>query len=550
VATLNLFALRSHNAAVRLLAALAAAALAVVLLAFRHTALDFVAIALVALVALVAGREFSLAAVLVAATGFLTLRAGDGPGGILNAGAFLVVGVVLAFVLGTDVPAGAGAEAERSATLAGTSGERTAVPALAGSIAALASGVREVAAGDLTKNLAVADGPLSDLAIGLNKLIFGMRGFLGGMHDSAVHLRRAGDELHQTAESSLAVIEGSAVAQQQLDEGIVEQSAIIDAALAKVNAMTGAISSVAGSAEQQAKSLDATALSVTAMSASIEEVSAQVDSLLTISSETSLMADRGGSAIHTIVDAMETIRSTIGELAADIRQLGSNSAQIGDIVKVIDRIAEQTNLLALNAAIEAARAGQHGRGFAVVASEIRKLADGSVQATKEIAQHIGSTQAVIAEVTGAMQRLDERVAQSVGSTDHASTALRDIVTAVLRSNDQISEISKVTRSMSESSYGVIRSIDEVTQSVATILRSTQEMSGHSGEVSTAFDSIKAISSQNASSVEVLTYVNAEVTSATERIVTGVREMNEQAVSIDEELGRYLITDTRAKEAKA
>jgi methyl-accepting chemotaxis protein len=548
VATLNVFALRSNNAAVRLLAASVAASLAVVLLAFRHTALDFLAIALVALVALVAGREFSLAAVLVAATGFLTLRAGDGPGGIINAAAFLVVGVALAFVLGSDVPVGA--EAERSASPAGNSGERTALPALAGSIAALTSGVREVAAGDLTKNLAVADGPLSDLAIGLNKLIFGMRGFLGGMHDSAVHLRRAGDELHQTAESSLAVIEGSAVAQQQLDEGIVEQAAIVEAALAKVNAMTGAISSVAGSAEQQAKSLDATALSVTAMSASIEEVSAQVDSLLTISSETSLMADRGGSAIHTIVDAMETIRSTIGELATDIRQLGSNSAQIGDIVKVIDRIAEQTNLLALNAAIEAARAGQHGRGCAVVASEIRKLADGSVQATKEIAEHIGSTQAVIAEVTGAMQRLDERVAQSVGSTDHASTALRDIVTAVLRSNDQISEISKVTRSMSESSYGVIRSIDEVTQSVATILRSTQEMAGHSGEVSTAFDSIKAISSQNASSVEVLTYVNAEVTSATERIVTGVREMNEQAVSIDEELGRYLIMDTRAKEAKA
>jgi methyl-accepting chemotaxis protein len=109
--------------------------------------------------------------------------------------------------------------------------------------------------------------------------------------------------------------------------------------------------------------------------------------------------------------------------------------------------------------------------------------------------------------------------------------------------------------MSESSYGVIRSIDEVTQSVAAILRSTQEMAGHSGEVSTAFDSIKEISNQNASSVEVLTYVNAEVTSATERIMARVLEMNEQSVLIDEQIGRYITMDTRAidthkKEANA
>src|SRR5260370_30273331 len=244
------------------------------------------------------------------------------------------------------------------------------------------------------------------------------------------------------------------------------------------------------------------------MSASSEEVSAQVDSLLTISSETTLTADRGGTAIHTIVDAMATIRTTIEELAADIRRLGVNSDEIGDIVKVIDRIAEQTNLLALNAAIEAARAGEHGRGFAVVASEIRKLADGSVQATKEIAGHIGSTQGVITQVTDAMLRLNERLEESVSSTDYASSALRDIVNTVLGANQQITQISSVTRSMSENTFRVIRSIEEITRSVASNLAATTQMASHSGEVSSAFDSITSISSQNASSVEVLTYVNA------------------------------------------
>ena len=374
-----------------------------------------------------------------------------------------------------------------------------------------------------------------------------LRDFAQMLHEEARRLGASGTDLQATAGSSLAVMEGGALAQKQLEDGIVEQSRIVEGALGKVRAMTDAIGELAGSAEQQTRSLDETATDVSSMSASIEEVSAQVDSLLTISSETTLTADRGGSAIHTIVEAMATIRTTIEELGGDIRRLGENSAQIGDIVKVIDRIAEQTNLLALNAAIEAARAGEHGRGFAVVASEIRKLADGSVQATKEIAGHIGSTQSVIAQVTDAMFRLHGRVEESVLSTDSASGALREIVTTVMDANRQIQQISSVTRSMSENTFRVIRSIDEITRSVAANLAATRRMASHSGEVSSAFDAITSISAQNASSVEVLTYVNAEVTSAAERIVSSVDEMNERAGAMDLQLARYTHMDTTLME---
>jgi len=367
------------------------------------------------------------------------------------------------------------------------------------------------------------------------------------MKENVERLAVAGTELTETADDSLAIIDGSSVAQRQLEEGILEQSTIVVAVQAKITSLTDSIVTIAGSAERQTRTLDETALSVTVMSASIEEVAEQVDSLLTISSETSLTADRGGSAIHTIVGSFDTIRATIGELASDIRQLGDNSSQIGDIVKVIDRIAEQTNLLALNAAIEAARAGEHGRGFAVVASEIRKLADGSVAATKEIAGYIGSTQGVIAEVTQAMQRLTQRVEESVSSTDNASLALREIVEAVLKSNNQITQISNVTRSMSQNSVSVIRALDEITRSVAANLAATQQMAGHSHEVSTAFEGIAGISGQNASSVEVLSYVNAEVTSASQRILSSVGEMNAQATAITGELGRFRIVDAANEE---
>ncbi len=528
-----------------------AASLAVILAAAFSSCpqvpdLDLFALLAIACGALAAGRLAGLGATLVATLAAYLIRPPLGSTGAVTASlAMLLTGALLAVVLGAQRKTDGDEELALT-----TRPDRLALPpgsALGTSITALTTGVREVASGDLTKNLAVADGPLGELAVSLNKLIFGMRDFLAALHREAQRLGAAGGELHETASSSLAVIEGGAIAQRQLEEGIVEQSQIVDVAAAKVRAMSDAINELAASAQQQTRTLDETAVNVSTMSASIEEVSAQVDSLLTLSSETTLTADRGGTAIHTIVEAMETVRATIDELAGDIRRLGANSDQIGDIVKVIDRIAEQTNLLALNAAIEAARAGEHGRGFAVVASEIRKLADGSVQATKEIAGHIGSTQGVIGQVTDAMTRLTERLEESSSSTDNASSALREIVEAVLSSNQQIGQISSVTRSMSDNTLRVIASIEEIARSVSVNLAATTEMALHSGEVSGAFEAITSISSQNASSVEVLTYVNAEVTSAAERILGSVQEMNQRAAAIDGQLGRYSITDRKVKE---
>jgi methyl-accepting chemotaxis protein len=424
------------------------------------------------------------------------------------------------------------------------------VASLHTNLASIAAGIREVSEGDFTKNIVVSDAALADLAAALNKLILGVRGFLGQLHERAGHLGVAGSDLHSTASTALAVIEGAAVAHGQLDEGVQEQSKIVDEAVAKVRSLSEAIATIAAAAEEQTRSLDETALAVSNMASSIEEVAAQVDALSSISTETSQTAERGGSAIGTIVDGMHTIRSTIAELGTDISQLGSNSEQIGDIVKVIDRIAEQTNLLALNAAIEAARAGEHGRGFAVVASEIRKLADGSVQATKEIAAHITSTQSVIREVVTAMKRLTERVEEGSASTTSASGALQDIVSAVLSANQQIGGISSVARAMSANSYQVIRSIEEITKSVADNMSATQHMTRQSDEVNKAFSEIASISQQNASSVEVLTYVNKEVTDAATRMLTSVEQMNDHAQKIDSRLRDFKLRDTGTGEVTA
>ncbi len=529
-------------------AAAAAICLALAWYGARYAGFELVLLAAVTLTAALVGVPLGpIVAILVGAVDFEVRREQHLHAALVNGILLAVLGAVLSLLFaGEIVPIEQ--ETEEFPALFGAG--RVALPradGLANSISALASGIREVSQGDFTKNLAASDGALSELAIALNKLIFGMREFLGNLHQNAQQLGIAGSELHTTASTALAVIEGASVAQGQLDEGINEQSRIVEQATNKVAQLTETINAIAAAAEEQTRSLDETSLAVTNMATSIEQVTAQVDSLSSISNETSETAQRGGTAISTIVDGMDTIRSTINELATDIRQLGSNSEQIGDIVKVIDRIAEQTNLLALNAAIEAARAGEHGRGFAVVATEIRKLADGSVQATKEIAAHIISTQSVIGEVVNAMERLTERVEEGVTSTNSASGALHEIVEAVLGANQQIAEISSVARAMSSNSYQVIRSIEEITRSVQLNVDATQQMSTHSDEVNAAFRNIAEISQQNASSVEVLTYVNKEVTDAAQRMLESVTQMNDFAGRIDSRLGQFKVNESAGEE---
>jgi methyl-accepting chemotaxis protein len=148
-----------------------------------------------------------------------------------------------------------------------------------------------------------------------------------------------------------------------------------------------------------------------------------------------------------------------------MEELGKSSDQIGRIIGVIDDIADQTNLLALNAAIEAARAGEQGRGFAVVADEVRKLAERTTTATKEIAQMIKNIQDETKIAVGAMEQGTKQVEEGVASTAQAGDSLKEIIEMSEQVGEMITHIATAATEQSSATEQVNSNMDQIAKLV-------------------------------------------------------------------------------------
>jgi len=259
---------------------------------------------------------------------------------------------------------------------------------------------------------------IGQLAQSFNQMVSGIRNVIAQVGDSASNL----------AASSQQISAGT----EQIAGGSQMQADSAGNAVEMMEEMAGAIRTVARSAEEAAHSA--------------EEASSQ--------------ARRGSEVIHQTVQGMK-------EISVKMDQLSIQSQKIGDIVEVIDEIAEQTNLLALNAAIEAARAGEAGKGFAVVADEVRKLAERSGKATKEIAALIGSMQENTVLAVQAASSGNEKVG-------NAGMAFQEIVAAVQTSSGKVVEIAAASEQQNAQ-------VDEVRQAVSQIAAVTQETSASTQE---------------------------------------------------------------------
>jgi len=246
---------------------------------------------------------------------------------------------------------------------------------------------------------------------------------------------------------------------------------------------------------------------------------------------------------------MTRIKSAVEAGAATVTKLGGQSAQIGAIVETIDDIAEQTNLLALNAAIEAARAGEQGKGFAVVADEVRKLAERSSRATKEIADLIAVVQKETEAAVEAMTAGAAEVETGARLASESAAALEEINQAAAARDAVIDDAFAAVASIGGLAASVVSATDAIALIAADTMKDAARMTANADSVASAVDSIAAVSEENSASAEEVSAATEELSAQVEQVVASAAVLAEMAGRLDGLVARFTL-DVGAGSARA
>jgi len=332
----------------------------------------------------------------------------------------------------------------------------------------LANQVSVVADGDLTVQATVTGkDEIAELATGFNKMVHNLRDLILKVQNSAEQVAASSEELtassHESAQAS--------------------------------NQVAGSIADIAQGAEVQLNAVEKTAAVVEKMSANIQKVTTDANHAVLQSTQATEKAKKSGLSISNAVSQMALIEETVNTSAQIVANLGQRSTEIGQIVDTISGIAGQTNLLALNAAIEAARAGEQGKGFAVVAEEVRKLAEQSQEAAKQIALLIGEIQTETTKAVSAMDNGTHEVSLGAEVVKDAGSAFRDIAQLVTHVSEQVTGISSAIQQMDEGSQQIVSSVKVIDELSKKAVTAAENVSATTQEQSASMEEI-ASSSQN------------------------------------------------------
>lgn len=258
--------------------------------------------------------------------------------------------------------------------------------------------------------------------------------------------------------------------------------------------MFNSANQIAKGSEAQKSKAEQVATASQEMSFTIVEVARNAADVAGAVKEANNAASRGSVIVEKSIERINGIAELTRKTSNYISLLSNRSQDVGKIIQVIDGIANQTNLLALNAAIEAARAGEQGRGFAVVADEVRKLAEETTGATKEIAETIKMIQEDTKYALSSMETEVVAVEEGVRLAMDAGTALKEIVREVEKVSSMIFQIATASEQQSNAA-------EQISGDIEAVAEVTKATNAEAQQITTSSEGISRLASNLQTTIE-------------------------------------------------
>jgi methyl-accepting chemotaxis protein len=401
----------------------------------------------------------------------------------------------------------------------------------------MAEAATTIANNDLTITV-TPNSEKDELGNAFAKMVIGLRQAVGQVAESAEAVSSAAAQLATASEQSGEATNQIATTIQQVALGTAQQTAGVTKTSGAVEQMGRAIEGVAKGAQEQANAISKASQVTTRISTAIEQVANNAQAVTRDSAEAARYSRDGAKTVKETISGMEAIRSKVGLSASKVEEMGTRSEEIGAIVETIEDIASQTNLLALNAAIEAARAGEQGKGFAVVADEVRKLAERSSLATKEIATLIKGIQKTVSEAVSAMKESATEVEAGVVRANSAGVVLDNILEAAESVYKQAEEAGVAAAKVSAAAAELVESVDSVSAVIEENTAATEEMAANSTELTQAIENIASVSEENSAAVEEVSASTEEVSAQVEEVSASAASMMEMAQALQQVVAQF------------